>query len=271
MHVRAPAVAGSFYEGSASGLRSQLDRCLAASEPVSEKESFVAAVVPHAGLMYSGAVAGALYGRLALPRRFVIVCPNHTGEGAAAAIDLEGAWRTPLGEAPVDAELAAAIRTEAPFVEDDRAAHAREHSLEVQLPFLQLLVPEFRFVPLCVALRSFERVSELGRAIARAIARAEEPIAILASSDLNHYESQPVTLRKDMAAIDRILALDAAGLWETVRREEISMCGIVPTTAMLVAANELGATSATLVRHATSGDVNGDYGAVVGYAAIAVR
>jgi hypothetical protein len=258
-----------FYEATAPRLRRQVEECLPPDAP-SETVRFIGAVTPHAGLMYSGHVAGALYATLELPRRWVILCPNHTGLGTEASIDLEGAWRTPLGDVPIDASLARAIAVEAPFVREDRLAHSREHSLEVQLPFLQVLAGEFTFVPLCLALRTFERTAALGRAVAAAVRAAGEPVGILASSDLNHYENQEITLAKDGEAIDRILALDPEGLWRTVRERDVSMCGYIPTAAMLVAATELGATSARLVRHATSGDVTGDYGAVVGYASIAV-
>jgi AmmeMemoRadiSam system protein B len=269
MWVRPPAVAGMFYEGTAARLRRQVEDCLPPARDA-EKTSFIGAVTPHAGLMYSGHVAGALYAALDLPRRWVILCPNHTGMGTEASINLQGAWRTPLGDVPIDAALASAIAEEAPFVRDDRLAHSREHSLEVQLPFLQLLAEEISFVPLCLALPTFERTAALGHAVAAAVRNAAERVGILASSDLNHYENQETTLKKDQEAIDRILALDAEGLWRTVRDRDISMCGYIPTTAMLVAAKDLGATTATLVRHATSGDINHDYSAVVGYASVVV-
>lgn len=269
MWVRPPAVAGMFYEATAPRLRRQVEECLPPAAS-SAKKRFVGAVSPHAGLMYSGPVAGALYARLELPRRYVILCPNHTGLGAEASINLEGAWRTPLGDVAIDTELAKAIATEAPFVRDDHQAHAREHALEVQLPFLQLLAGGFTFVPLCLAIPTFARTATLGRAIANAIRAVREPVGIIASSDLNHYENQEITLTKDGEAIDRILHLDAEGLWRTVHERDVSMCGYIPTAAMLVAATALGATGAELVRHATSGDVNRDYSAVVGYASIAV-
>ncbi|HSN69518.1 MAG TPA: AmmeMemoRadiSam system protein B, partial [Thermoanaerobaculia bacterium] len=260
---------GMFYEGTATRLRRQVEECLP-PPPRASARRFVGAVAPHAGLMYSGHVAGALYAELELPRRFIILCPNHTGLGTEASINSSGAWRTPLGDVRVDEPLARAIVAEAPFVREDELAHAREHSLEVQLPFLQILAEEFTFVPLCLSLPTFERTAALGRAVAAAVRGAGEPVGIIASSDLNHYENQETTLRKDGEAIERLLALDAEGLWRTVREKNISMCGYIPATAMLVAANELGASSASLVRHATSGDVTGDYSAVVGYAAIAV-
>jgi AmmeMemoRadiSam system protein B len=268
--TRPPAVAGTFYEGTADGLRKQVEACLAVNDLPELKERFVAAVVPHAGLMYSGHVAAAFYGRAALPRRFIILCPNHTGAGHFAAINSAGAWRTPLGDVPVDAILAAELMRHAPSLTEDWRAHAREHSLEVQLPFLQVLLGSFTFVPICLGAHRYDLCQEVGEAIATVIAAADEPIGILASSDLNHYEDQPTTMRKDQLAIDPVLALDPAGLWRIVDEADISMCGFIPTTAMLVAARKLGAGQATLIKHATSGDVNGDYAHVVGYAAIAI-
>lgn len=267
-YVRPPAVAGMFYERDPDRLRQQVAGCL--GEPVSERSSFTGVVAPHAGLMYSGNVAGALYKRLALPKRLIILCPNHTGAGSAASINVRGAWRTPLGEAVIDELLAAELMREAPMLQDDVRAHAREHSLEVQLPFLQLLT-EFTFVPICLALPSIDHARELGSAIARVVQRSGGEVGIIASSDLNHYEDQQTTLRKDQRVIDAVLALAPESLWQRVRAEEISMCGFIPTTTMLFAARELGATETELVMHATSGDVNGDYDAVVGYASIIVR
>lgn len=265
MYVRPPAVAGTFYEGEPDRLRKQVDRYL---QPSPQRRSFIGVVSPHAGLMYSGAVAGVLYGQIDIPRRLIILCPNHTGAGAPAAINSAGAWRTPLGEVAIDQPLAAALRQESPLLQEDTLAHAREHSLEVQLPFLQTL-SDFTFVPICVSLALAE-CRELGQAVARVIRAQSEPIGIIASSDMNHYEDQQTTLRKDQRAIDAVLALDPELLWRRVREEDISMCGIVPTTTMLFAARELGATSADLVMHATSGDINRDYSAVVGYAAMIV-
>lgn len=268
MPTRAPAVAGTFYEATPERLRRQVAQCLDANPQPAAKEPFIGAVVPHAGLMYSGHVAGAFYKSAALPKRFVILCPNHTGLGHFAAINREGAWRTPLGDAAVDAPLAEALMRRAPMLAEDWKAHAREHSLEVQLPFLQQLAGDFSFVPICLATRNYALCEEIGGAIADVV-RGEE-IGILASSDLNHYEDQQTTLRKDQLAIDEVVELDPRGLWDAVDEHDVSMCGFIPTTVMLVAAKQLGATRARLLKHATSGDINGDYGHVVGYAAIAV-
>lgn len=271
MTTRPPAVAGSFYEGSPERLRDQVARCFAANPPHETKEHFIGAVVPHAGLMYSGHVAAAFYELAELPNRLIILCPNHTGLGHFAAINREGDWRTPLGSVPVDTQLADALLARTQLLAVDAKAHAREHSLEVQLPFLQQLLGDFTFVPICLGYPRYELCEEVGKAIADVVRETNEPIAILASSDLNHYENQQMTLRKDQLAIDAVLALDPQRLWRVVDEEDISMCGFIPTTTMLVAAKQLGATSARLIKHATSGDINGDYSGVVGYASIVIR
>jgi MEMO1 family protein len=269
--MRLPAVAGMFYEGTAPRLRSQLDACFSANPPAPVKEPFLGAVVPHAGLMYSGHVAAAFYSMADLPRRFVILCPNHTGAGHFAAVSKAEAWRTPLGDAAVDGALSAALMQAAPRLRHDDAAHAREHSLEVQLPFLQHLLGSFTFVPICLGAPRYEMCEEIGNAIAEVISASGERIGILASSDLNHYENQKVTLRKDQMAIDAVLAREPETLWAVVEQQDVSMCGYIPATTMLVAANALGASQAKLVKHATSGDVSGDYERVVGYASLIVE
>ena len=269
MTTRQPAVAGSFYEGSPERLRAQVADCFAENPSVATKQRFIGAVVPHAGLMYSGHVAAALYALAELPRRLIILCPNHTGIGHPAAINRDGEWRTPLGTVRVDRELASALMAKTELLGEDWKAHSREHSLEVQLPFLQQLLGDFTFVPICMGAPSYAYCEEIGEAIADVV-RDHPGTAILASSDLNHYENQETTLKKDQRAIDAIVALDPEGLWRVVDEEDISMCGFIPTTTMLIAAKKLGATNARLIKHATSGDVNRDYSHVVGYAAILV-
>ena len=270
MTTRAPAVAGTFYDATPEGLRRQVEDCYRALSGT-ERRPFIGAMVPHAGLMYSGSVAAAFYACAELPRRFIILCPNHTGAGHFAAINSGGDWRTPMGSVPVDVPLAKALMARCPLLAEDVRAHAREHSLEVQLPFLQRELSQFSFVPLCLGAHRYDYCEQIGRAIAEVIGAEDEPVGILASSDLNHYENQATTLRKDRLAIDQILALDPAGLWSVVEESEISMCGFIPTTTMLIAARILGASEGELLQHATSGDVNGDYERVVGYAAIVLR
>ena len=268
MNTRQPAVAGQFYEGSPERLRAQVRECFDENPKVEAKQRFIGGVVPHAGLMYSGHVAAAFYGLADLPKRFIILCPNHTGAGHFAAINREGEWRTPLGSVSIDTPLADALMSKTRLLGEDWKAHAREHSLEVQLPFLQQLLGTFTFVPLCLAAPRYAFCEEIGNAIADVVGK--EPIGILASSDLNHYEDQDSTLRKDQRAIDAVLALDPEELWRVVDEEDISMCGFIPTTTMLIAAKKLGASNAKLIKHATSGDINGDYSHVVGYAAILI-
>jgi len=221
--------------------------------------------------MYSGGVAGAVYARLELPRRFVVLCPRHYPQGAPLAILSEGAWRTPLGDARLDSGLADALAQACPLLREDAVAHAREHAVEVQLPFLQLLRPEFRFVPIALGTDRFHSFSDLGQAVARVVAAEKEPVLLVASSDMNHYENDTITRHKDAMAIESILALDPRGLYDVVRRESISMCGYGAAVTMLVAAKALGATRAELVRYATSAEASGDYDRVVGYAGIIVE
>jgi hypothetical protein len=270
MATRPPAVAGTFYESSAERLREQVNACIAANPAPPARERFIGGVVPHAGLMYSGHVAAAFYLAAELPKRFIILCPNHTGFGHFAAINIDGAWRTPFGEAAIDAPLARALMQRTKLLTDDWRAHAREHSLEVQLPFLQHLAGDFTFVPICLGAPRYDYCQDIGAAIADVIRSESDAIGILASSDLNHYEDQTSTLRKDQLAIDQILALDPQELWRVVDEFDVSMCGFIPTTTMLLAAKKLGATGARLLKHATSGDINGDYGHVVGYASLIV-
>ena len=266
-HVRMPAVAGQFYPGSAETLLRAVRSYTAVN---GSKLNAIGCVAPHAGYMYSGQVAGAVYGRLKLPKRFIILCPNHTGYGAPLSIMSEGAWLTPLGEVPLDSGIAEALKREMPGLTEDIDSQRREHALEVQLPFLQALVEELTFVPITVGTSDFDSLTMLGEAMGRVISSLREPVLIVASSDMNHYECDSTTRMKDRKAIDRVLALDPAGLYATVIKEHITMCGYGPTIAMLTAAKALGAKSAELIKYATSGDVSGDRDAVVGYAGMAV-
>lgn len=265
--IRRPAVAGRFYPAQPEVLISDIQRY---TPPSAKKFAALGCVAPHAGYMYSGPVAGAVYSAVELTSPTVILCPNHFGHGEPLSLYLDGEWETPLGRAPVDSELAARIRDSFPRLVPDPVAHGREHSLEVQLPFLQRLIPGFRFVPIAIGVSDYETLAGLGEAIAGVLEKMPERVLIIASSDMNHYESDSVTRRKDREAIDAILALDAKGLLESLRRNHNSMCGYGPTVAMITAARRLGANHAELIRYATSGDVTGDRDQVVGYAGIAV-
>jgi AmmeMemoRadiSam system protein B len=217
--------------------------------------------------MYSGHVTGAVLSRIALPQRIVVLGVRHFPRGEPIAILSNGAWRTPLGDAPIDASLAKAFTAECPLLREDHVAHSAEHSLEVQLPFLQVLAPGFAFVPIALGTVRFEDLVSVGEALARVLA-ATPHVLLLTTSDLNHYEDDETTRVKDHKAIEKLLALDARGLYDTCRNEDISMCGLGPAVAMITALRALNTTHAELVRYATSADVSGDTSAVVGYAGL---
>jgi hypothetical protein len=268
--VRHPAVAGRFYPRDPEVLREEVQTYLFQS-PEQEQVRAVGCIVPHAGYMYSGHVAGAVYARLEIPQLCLVLCPNHTGVGRALAIVSDAAWETPLGSVAIDTSFAEALKQRCPLLQEDSTAHRSEHGAEVELPFLQVRQPQLKFVPIALGTHQFEALEQLGEAIADVIAATNDSILIVASSDMNHYESDAVTRVKDHSAIEPILALDARALYDVVTQQNISMCGLGPAVVMLTAARKLGATSAELVRYATSGDVSGDRDLVVGYAGVLVR
>jgi MEMO1 family protein len=266
--IRPPAVSGRFYPSDPKKLALEIKQYTASDN----KKSVVrGCVVPHAGYMYSGHVAGAVYSAIEIPARCILLGPRHFPGGEAMAIISEGTWHTPLGDAQIDLELATQLKQSCTFLREDRVAHQREHSLEVQIPFLQQLNPNLRFVPVVLATHRYQELEALGHAAAKVIAAQNDTVLLIASTDMNHYESDAITRAKDRQAIDRILKLDPRGLYETVKSEDITMCGVAATVAMLVAMRDLGATQAELVRYATSGDITGDREEVVGYAGLIVR
>jgi AmmeMemoRadiSam system protein B len=264
---RNPAVAGHFYPGTAR----ELDRTVRIyTRDAGEKIRAKGIVVPHAGYVYSGAVAGEVYSSVEVPERNIILCPNHTGVGADAAVMSRGSWRMPWGEVPIDEEMADRLLAASPLLTEDPSAHRGEHSLEVQLPFLRRFRETFRFVPVALGKLSLSDCRTLGGALARVAGEEALPPLLIASSDMSHYEPDGVARKKDRQAIDRILALDPEGLFRVVRSERISMCGVIPATVVLFASLALGAGSARLIQYSTSGDVSGDRGQVVGYAGLAL-
>jgi len=270
--VRRPAVAGRFYPGNPNDLLAEVRAYLAQS--ISNEQAplpAVGCIAPHAGYMYSGHVAGAVFARVEIPERCVVLCPNHTGVGHALSIMSEGAWKTPLGDVEIDTQIAQALKDRFPALLEDASAHRAEHAVEVELPFLQACQSELKFVPIAVGTGKFELLEELGQALADVIGRQNNRVLIVASSDMNHYEPDPVTRAKDHRAIERILLLDARGLYDVVTEQNISMCGFGPAVALLTAAKRLGAKSAELVKYATSADVSGDRNMAVGYAGMLVR
>ena len=268
--LRLPAVAGRFYPANPREL-TRLVHQYTTTEASVEKVRARACIVPHAGYVYSGGVAGAVFSRLLLPRKIVVLGVRHSPPGADLAIVSKGAWRTPLGDALLDEGLARRISAACPSLREDSVAHSREHSLEVEIPFLQQLQPDFTFVPIAVGTLRFAELEELGKGLARVLEEVPEEILIVTSSDMNHYENDETTRRKDALAIERLEDVDARGLYDVCRAEGISMCGLGPAVATLIAMKEIGVTRGELVRYATSGEVSGDRDAVVGYAGMIFR
>ncbi len=263
--LRSPAVAGRFYPAQPAALERTVRSLLQAECPPLAPAPFRACLVPHAGYDYSGHVAASVYSRIAIPSAVIILGVRHFPRGESAAIPSAVPWSTPLGTAQIQAALAGELLAFCPPLREDDVAHATEHSIEVQLPFLQVLRPDFSFVPIVLGTLRFEELESIGIGLAQ-ILRKHEEVLLLTTSDLNHYEDEATTREKDRKAIDQLLMLDASGLYETCLREQISMCGLSPAVVLLTALRQLGGIKAELVRHATSGDVSKDRDAVVGYA-----
>ena len=276
--VRPPAVAGSFYPARTAQLRALLEQCflthpLGPQGALLPSPSLLGGVVPHAGYVYSGPCAAHFYSLVERDIRHVILLGvNHRGKGAKAALSPDSYWETPLGRVAVDRELAASLKEALDFVREDGIPHRGEHSIEVQLPFLQQVLDSFSFVPISLSHLSLDECRIMGRAVASLCLADGSPgkkTVLIASSDLNHYLSPRETERLDGLALARLLDLDPEGLLETVSREGISMCGVVPVAVMLFAVREMGAPSARLLKHCHSGDA-APMSEVVGYASVAV-
>lgn len=276
--VRRPCQAGAFYEGTAESLKRQIENCfLHELGPGKIPEvvktgprQVIGLVCPHAGYMFSGPVAAHAYHKLALdgkPDVVVLFGPNHTGYGSALAVMNEGFWRTPLGDVEVDGELANQIVRESRIIDVDDSAHRFEHSIEVQLPFLQYLYgSEFKIVPICFLMQDSSSAREVGQAVAKVL--AGKNAVIIASSDMTHYEPQESAKKKDEMALEAVEAMDEAKFYSVIEAHRISACGCGPIAALITAAKILGAKEAKLLCYKTSGDVIGDYSSVVGYAAV---
>lgn len=265
--LRNPAVANQFYPGDPETLEQDITNFLKDVK----KERVFGIISPHAGYIYSGRVAGSVYSRILIPHDIIIIGPNHTGLGEPESIMCSGTWRMPGGDVEVNSTLAESIKGNSRYLRDDHLAHFREHSLEVQIPFLHHFRKEIRIVPIAMMSSDYDICIDIGRAIAKTIKDFKEPVLIVASSDMTHYESDASARVKDKKAIDRVLAMDPEGLLKTVRTTRITMCGVIPATIMLIACKELGATKAELVEYATSGEVSGDYDQVVGYAGMIIK
>lgn len=265
--IRRPAVAGQFYPGSKESLKRTVIEYLKSS---SEPKKVLGLASPHAGYIYSGGTAGKTYASAIIPKKCIVLSPNHTGIGANVAIMRAGEWVTPLGNIKICERLTSALMESTKLFDEDTTAHIAEHSLEVQLPFLQMREPAVEIAPITIKHVGGADIKELGSAIANVIKNFGEDVLIVASTDMNHYESQKITEEKDNLAIQKVLALDPAGLLNACAENDITMCGVLPTAIMLEACKNLGATKAELVEHTTSGAISGDFDAVVGYAGFLV-
>lgn len=229
----------------------------------------VMAMVPHAGYIYSGAIAGATFAGIEIPETVIVLCPNHTGRGSPRALWNRGTWSCPLGPVRVSTELCRCLEQHT-HLDEDELAHLWEHAIEVELPLLVRLRPDVSIVPLCLARLSLAECITLGRGIAEGIVAFGRRVLIVCSTDMSHYISADEAARLDGAALEHVLGLDPEGLYRTVSEQHISMCGFVPTTVGLAAARQLGATGARLIRYGNSGERSGDFSHVVGYAGVVV-
>lgn len=266
--ARPPAVAGRFYPDDPQALRIEVQRHLKRDVP---KVSVKGVMAPHAGFMYSGDVAGSVYSRIEIPDTVILIGPNHTGMGERISIMACGTWNMPLGDLEIDEPLARSILEILPLARESEDAHRLEHSLETQLPFLQVFRKEFKFVPICLKRLSLDECRMLAKALVQAIKAHHRPVLIVASSDMSHFETHIRASEKDRKAIDQIIKMNPEGLYRTVEKEGITMCGVNSATVMLTACKELGATQAELAHYMTSGEISGDMDQVVGYAGVIVR
>ena len=279
MRTRQPAQAGTFYPDTEGALRTKIHNCFLhplgpgsiPSVPSTSDDSLVGLVVPHAGYDYSGPVAAHSYYRLAssgLKESVIILGPNHTGLGSGVSTMTGTQWSTPLGDVPVNDSLASSVIKSSGIIDVEEESHKMEHSIEVQLPFLQFIYPRrFQFVPICMMLQDLETSLEVGNAVAKASARTGA--VLLASSDWTHYEPQEIARKKDMKAIDAVLSMDEKRFQDIIEEYRVSACGYGPVTSVIHASKILGAKNARLLSYQTSGDTSGERRAVVGYAAIA--
>ncbi len=266
--MRSPAVAGQFYPGNKAGLLAELESFC---QPVQGVDPVIGVISPHAGYIYSGAIAGTLFSQVAVPDKVILLGPNHHGVGHQGALYDMGDWETPLGTIPVDRVLAEEVLSACKHFSADAAAHRYEHSLEVQVPFVQYCNPDAQLVPVCLGHLPLDVLIESGESLADVISAHEEPILIIASSDMTHFESADQAKMKDTMALAHVEMLDPEGLYKTVRDNRISMCGVLPSVVMLAAARKLGARKGEVIAYGTSGDVTGDDRDVVGYASVIVN
>ncbi len=264
---RSPAVADRFYPGSPKALTLAVNNLI---PPTSvEKTDAYAVVSPHAGYVYSGTVAGKTLNSVNIPETVIILGPNHHGQGAPIALS-KVPWEMPFGTVPIDADIAKRLIDASPVIKEDELAHRFEHSLEVQVPFLQKLQPQLRIVPLVISTISYPMCDDLAKILAAAVRESGKKVLFVASSDMTHYEPRSIAKEKDKLALDKILAMDPEGLYSTVMDRGITMCGVIPVTIALKAAILLGAKTSSLAEYTDSGEMSGDTDQVVGYAGVVI-
>ena len=272
--IRRPSVAGRFYPSNAFSLTEEVKlhvKHSPESKLPNKKIRALGIVSPHAGFIYSGDVAGAVYSKIEIPNTVILIGPNHKGLGEKISVMTEGTWKMPQGEVQIDNQLANEICQTSLIAKKDNQAHKKEHSLETQLPFLQYYRDDFKIVPICMMQLGLDECKEIALAIVKVVEQLEAKVLIVASSDMTHYETHESALKKDHEAIAQILKLDAKKLYHTVQDNHISMCGVYPTTVMIMCANKMGAKEAVLAKYMTSGETSGDMNHVVGYAGIIVK
>ncbi|OGL44372.1 MAG: AmmeMemoRadiSam system protein B [Candidatus Schekmanbacteria bacterium RBG_13_48_7] len=265
--IRKSVWAGQFYDSNPVKLRKQLELLLTSEE---QPSNAIGIISPHAGYVYSGKVAAVTYAKITIPSSVIILCPNHYGLGADAAVYSSGSWETPLGTIPVNESLCEALLNNCSILKTDNTAHSREHSLEVQLPFIQMKTDNFSIVPICLKHLNLVQCKTIGSSLANIVKPHQNEILIIASSDMSHYESQDTAEKLDRLALESYTSMNPENFFQTIQKYQISMCGFIPATCLLYAALDLGATRIQTVKYMTSGEVSGDYSRVVGYAGLII-
>ena len=281
LNLRKPAVAGSFYDGDSKSLNIQIENCFLHKIGPGEiplvnpkrQNNIIGLISPHAGYMYSGPVAANgffIAFNYFKPDTIIVLGPNHRGFGEDISIMVEGKWKTPLGELEIDTDIAENILKNSKIIKNDKKAHQYEHSIEVQLPFIQYIFgKDIKFVPICMTRQDIDTDIEIAKSICSSV--VDKNILIIASSDFTHYEPQEYAENVDKQAINAILEFNPKKLYDIIYQQNLTMCGPGPITVMLIVCKTLGAKKAELLKYATSGDVSGAYGQVVGYASIIIR
>lgn len=265
--IRKAFVAGQFYEAEPLSLQRHIERYVLNTP----KQEVIGLMAPHAGYIYSGSVAGAVYSSVVIPESLIILGPNHTGIGSAVSVYPEGVWETPLHNFEIDSELADKIMQNCEHCSYDATAHYYEHSIEVHLPFIAYFRKDTKIVPIAIMKASLQDCAEIGNSLAKVLKDYDKKTLIISSSDMSHYVTDEQARKLDAMAIAKILELDPVGLYTVVAQQRITMCGVFPTVTMLFASKALGATKSSLIKYATSAETSGDYRHVVGYAGVIVQ